>query len=132
MPNQSVDLQAVPSWWGSPKPTLTQVHLDIVQSASAAIAAYEQGTYDLYGYGGNTALQPEVSRQGQLGLQWQPTANQDLRLSLYENDIDDLIEYVLIDPANNNPRGTRIFGPVARELRDRNFMKIISLAPEVL
>ena len=38
---------------------------------------------------------------------------------------------VLID-ANNNPRGTRIFGPVARELRDRNFMKIISLAPEVL
>ncbi len=32
----------------------------------------------------------------------------------------------------NNPRGTRIFGPVARELRDRSFMKIISLAPEVL
>jgi large subunit ribosomal protein L14 len=31
-----------------------------------------------------------------------------------------------------NPRGTRIFGPVARELRDRNFMKIISLAPEVI
>ncbi len=32
----------------------------------------------------------------------------------------------------NNPRGTRIFGPVARELRDKQFMKIISLAPEVL
>ena len=32
----------------------------------------------------------------------------------------------------NNPKGTRIFGPVARELRDRNFMKIISLSPEVL
>jgi large subunit ribosomal protein L14 len=31
-----------------------------------------------------------------------------------------------------NPRGTRIFGPVARELRERNFMKIVSLAPEVL
>lgn len=31
-----------------------------------------------------------------------------------------------------NPQGTRIFGPVARELRDRNFMKIVSLAPEVL
>lgn len=31
-----------------------------------------------------------------------------------------------------NPRGTRIFGPVARELRDKNYMKIISLAPEVL
>jgi len=32
----------------------------------------------------------------------------------------------------NNPRGTRIFGPVARELREKAFMKIISLAPEVL
>ncbi len=32
----------------------------------------------------------------------------------------------------NNPRGSRIFGPVARELRDKNFTKIISLAPEVL
>lgn len=38
---------------------------------------------------------------------------------------------VIIDKANN-PRGTRIFGPVARELRDKNYMKIISLAPEVL
>lgn len=38
---------------------------------------------------------------------------------------------VLLD-ANGNPRGTRIFGPVARELRGKNFMKIISLAPEVL
>jgi large subunit ribosomal protein L14 len=34
--------------------------------------------------------------------------------------------------AGNNPRGTRIFGPVARELRNKNFMKIVSLAPEVL
>jgi large subunit ribosomal protein L14 len=38
---------------------------------------------------------------------------------------------VIIDNASN-PRGTRIFGPVARELREKNFMKIISLAPEVL
>ncbi|RKY37389.1 MAG: 50S ribosomal protein L14 [Candidatus Omnitrophota bacterium] len=38
---------------------------------------------------------------------------------------------VLIDK-QGNPRGTRVFGPVARELRDKNFMKIISLAPEVL
>ena len=38
---------------------------------------------------------------------------------------------VLIDP-QNNPRGTRVFGPVARELRERRFMKIISLAPEVV
>jgi len=38
---------------------------------------------------------------------------------------------VIID-ADNNPKGTRIFGPVARELRDKKFMKIISLAPEVI
>ncbi len=38
---------------------------------------------------------------------------------------------VVINPAKE-PRGTRIFGPVARELRDRQFMKIVSLAPEVL
>ena len=38
----------------------------------------------------------------------------------------------VIFDAEKNPRGTRIFGPVARELRDKNFMKIISLAPEVI
>jgi len=38
---------------------------------------------------------------------------------------------VIIDK-DNNPRGSRIFGPVARELREKNFMKIVSLAPEVL
>ena len=38
---------------------------------------------------------------------------------------------VLIDN-QNNPRGTRVFGPVARELREKRFMKIISLAPEVV
>lgn len=38
---------------------------------------------------------------------------------------------VIIDD-QNNPKGTRIFGPVARELREKNFMKIVSLAPEVL
>ena len=43
---------------------------------------------------------------------------------------DDNAAVVLSD--KQNPRGTRIFGPVARELRERNFMKIVSLAPEVV
>ena len=43
---------------------------------------------------------------------------------------DDNAAVILTD--QNNPKGTRIFGPVARELRERNFTKIISLAPEVL
>jgi len=38
---------------------------------------------------------------------------------------------VLVNP-DNEPVGTRVFGPVGRELRDRKFMKIVSLAPEVL
>jgi large subunit ribosomal protein L14 len=43
---------------------------------------------------------------------------------------DDNAAVILQD--KNNPKGTRIFGPVARELREKNYMKIISLAPEVL
>jgi large subunit ribosomal protein L14 len=39
---------------------------------------------------------------------------------------------VVIVNADNNPRGTRVFGPVAREIRDKSFSKIVSLAPEVL
>jgi large subunit ribosomal protein L14 len=39
---------------------------------------------------------------------------------------------VLLDTDGVNPKGTRIFGPVARELREKGFMKIVSLAPEVL
>ena len=39
---------------------------------------------------------------------------------------------VILDVDGQNPKGTRIFGPVARELRERGFMKIVSLAPEVL
>lgn len=46
-------------------------------------------------------------------------------LKFYDNSA------VIIDP-KNNPKGTRIFGPIAREVRDRGFMKIISLAPEVI
>jgi large subunit ribosomal protein L14 len=39
---------------------------------------------------------------------------------------------VILDTEGRNPKGTRIFGPVARELREKGFMKIVSLAPEVL
>ena len=39
---------------------------------------------------------------------------------------------VILDADGQNPKGTRIFGPVARELREKGFMKIVSLAPEVI
>ncbi len=39
---------------------------------------------------------------------------------------------VIIDPENKEPKGTRIFGPIAREMRDQGYTKIVSMAPEVL
>ncbi len=48
----SIDFAAVPNWWGSPKPTLQKIHIDILGNAESAIQAYEQGSYDIYGYGG--------------------------------------------------------------------------------
>lgn len=56
----------------------------------------------------------------------QPVRRPDGSLLRFDNNA-----VVIIDD-QNNPRGTRIFGPVARELREKNFMKIVSLAPEVL
>src|SRR6266567_3452514 len=56
----------------------------------------------------------------------QPIRREDGSLLRFDNNA-----IVIIDK-DMNPRGTRIFGPVARELRERNFMKIVSLAPEVL
>lgn len=56
----------------------------------------------------------------------QPIRRQDGSVLRFDNNA-----IVIIDK-DLNPRGTRIFGPVARELRERNFMKIVSLAPEVL
>ena len=56
----------------------------------------------------------------------QPIRREDGSLLRFDNNA-----IVIIDK-DLNPRGTRIFGPVARELRERNFTKIVSLAPEVL
>lgn len=56
----------------------------------------------------------------------QPICREDGSYLRFDNNA-----MVIIDK-DLNPRGTRIFGPVARELRDKNFMKIVSLAPEVL
>jgi oligopeptide transport system substrate-binding protein len=51
-PKQSIEFTAVDNWWGSPKPTVKKVHIDILSDAHSAIVAWEQGSYDLYGYGG--------------------------------------------------------------------------------
>ena len=53
-----------------------------------------------------------------------------LRCSINYSRFDDNAAVIIND--DKNPKGTRVFGPVARELRDRNFTKIVSLAPEVI
>ncbi len=76
VPKQSVDFAAVSNWWGSPKPTVTKVHLDIINDASTAITKYEQGGYDIYGYGGySNAPVADV-------LRIQGTANESAQLLL--------------------------------------------------
>jgi ABC-type oligopeptide transport system substrate-binding subunit len=56
-PGESLDFAAVPDWWGTP-PTLRGVHVEVVAGAAAREAAYEQGGYDLNGFGGSNALSP--------------------------------------------------------------------------
>ena len=61
--DQSVDFVAVDSWWGLPRATVKKVHMDIVSDASGAVAKYEQGLYDIYGYGGfSNAPVPDIVR----------------------------------------------------------------------
>jgi len=76
-PKQSVDFAAVPNWWGSPKPTLQKVHLDILGNAESAITAYEQGSYDIYGYGGYSNAPVDAI------LRIQGTANEKSQLLLH-------------------------------------------------
>jgi oligopeptide transport system substrate-binding protein len=54
-PNQSADFVAVANWWGSNTSTLTRVHIDVVPDPKVAIGLYEQGTYDVFGYGAPVA-----------------------------------------------------------------------------
>jgi oligopeptide transport system substrate-binding protein len=60
--NQSADFVAVPSWWGATAPTLTKVHIDVVPDAKVALNMYEQGGYDLFGYGAYGAPAGEMMR----------------------------------------------------------------------
>src|SRR5262245_24297673 len=55
-PGQSVDFTAVSNWWGTPKPVVQKIHLDTIKDGSTRETAYEQGKYDINGYGGYSNL----------------------------------------------------------------------------
>jgi vitamin B12 transporter len=71
---------------------------------AAGTAFHAPDSTDRFGYGGNAALQPEFSRQAELGLHWHPATSQQLRLSVFENRIDNLIHCVPLDPLNCQER----------------------------
>jgi ABC-type oligopeptide transport system substrate-binding subunit len=74
--NQSLDFVALPDWWGRPKPTLSKVHVEVVADPDVALAKYETGMFDLYGYASYSPpatdvvrIQANASEKGQLVLE---------------------------------------------------------------
>jgi oligopeptide transport system substrate-binding protein len=74
--NQSMDFVVAPGWWGTPKPTLTAVHVEVLGTGSSALARYEGGTYDIFGYGAYmpaasdiVRIQQNLAEKGQLVLE---------------------------------------------------------------
>jgi oligopeptide transport system substrate-binding protein len=111
---QSEEFAAVPNWWGSPRPTVTKVHIDILQSAASAITAYEQGSYDLYGYGGwsQAAGVADIKRI-------QATANEKDQLLLQPKVRTTWVSFNMVSDASRKAKGpfTLAGGQTAHDLR---------------
>jgi oligopeptide transport system substrate-binding protein len=114
VPKQSVDFAAVPNWWGSPKPTVTTVHLDVsVNDASTAITKYEQGGYDAVGYGGYSNL-PVADI-----LRIQGTANEKAQLTLQPKVRTYWVSFNMVHDAKRQAGGPFLLadGQAAHDLR---------------
>jgi oligopeptide transport system substrate-binding protein len=114
VPKQSVDFAAVPNWWGSPKPTLTKVHLDVsVNDASTAITKYEQGGYDAVGYGGYSSL-PVADI-----LRIQATTNEKAQLLLQPKVRSYWVSFNMVHDAKRQAGGPFLLadGQAAHDLR---------------
>ena len=98
-PNQSVDFAAVPNWWGSPKPTLQKIHIDILGNAESAITAYEQGSYDLYGYGGYSTAPIDAI------LRIQGTASEKAQLLLHPKVRTTWVQFNLVSDSSRTGGG---------------------------
>jgi oligopeptide transport system substrate-binding protein len=114
VPKQSVDFEAVPNWWGSPKPTLTKVHLDVsVTDPSTAITKYEQGGYDVVGYGGYSSL-PVADI-----LRIQGTSNEKSQLVLHPKVRSYWVSFNMVHDAKRTAGGPFLLsdGQSAHDLR---------------
>jgi oligopeptide transport system substrate-binding protein len=112
-PKTSVDFASVDNWWGSPKPTLKKIHIDILGNAESAITAYEQGSYDLYGYGGysNAPIDAILRIQG--------TANEKAQLLIHPKVRTTWIQFNLVHDAARSAGGPFLLsdGAQAKDLR---------------
>lgn len=113
VPKQSVEFTAVDNWWGSPKPTVKKVHIDILGNAASAIQAYEQGSYDIYGYGGysNAPVDQILRIQG--------TANEKAQLLLHPKVRTTWVQFNLVHDAKRAAGGPFLLsgGDKAKNLR---------------
>lgn len=99
VPKQSVDFAAVSNWWGSPRPTLTKIHIDVLNDASSAIAKYEQGGYDIYGYGGySNAPVADI-------LRIQQTANEKSQLLLQNKVRTYWVSFNMVSDSSRKAKG---------------------------
>ena len=112
-PKQSVDFVAVPNWWGSPKPTVQKVHIDILGDAESAITAYEQGSYDIYGYGGYSNAPVDAI------LRIQGTANEKAQLLLQPKVRTTWLSFNMVSDSSRPAKGpfTLDGGQSAHDLR---------------
>ncbi|TMG64801.1 MAG: peptide ABC transporter substrate-binding protein [Chloroflexi bacterium] len=60
--NESLEFAAIASWWGRPKPTLGKIRVEVVGDAQAALAKYEQGAYDIFGYAAYSPAAADLAR----------------------------------------------------------------------
>ncbi|HEV2414544.1 MAG TPA: peptide ABC transporter substrate-binding protein [Candidatus Dormibacteraeota bacterium] len=104
VPKQSVDFQAVDNWWGSPKPTLKKVHIDILGNAHSAITAYEQGSYDIYGYGGYSSAPVDDI------LRIQGIANEKNQLIIHAKVRTTWVQFNLVHDAKRSAKGPFLCG----------------------
>ena len=97
------------------------------------------GSFRRYGYVGDTVVATVKTAQPNSGIKRSQIVKAVVVRTAkeYRREDGSYIRFddnaaVILDGETQNPKGTRIFGPVARELRERGYMKIVSLAPEVL
>ncbi len=76
VPKQSLEFTAVDNWWGSPQPTVKKVKIDVIGDMAQGVAKYEQGGYDLIGYGG---MGSDIPIDDVLRLQKDPKLSKELK-----------------------------------------------------